>query len=215
MSSTMPAHRYPREDSALLLIDPYNDFLSEGGKLQALAKLVADAVQTVAHMRRIVAAARAAGITVFYVPHHRALPTDFAGWRHPTPYQLGGHKMQVFAAGSWGGEWHPDFQPQPQDVMIKEHWSGSGFANTDLDLQLKQHRVHKLILIGLLANTCVETTGRFAAELGYHVTLVRDATAAFSPDAMRAAHEINGPSYAHAILSTEELLTALPAAAGA
>ncbi|HEX2009579.1 MAG TPA: isochorismatase family cysteine hydrolase [Roseateles sp.] len=203
---------YTRDDTALLLIDPYNDFLSDGGKLQALTKLVADAAQTVAHMRRIVAAARAAGITVFYVPHHRALPDDFKGWKHPTPYQLGGHKMQVFAAGSWGGEWHPDFAPQAADVMIKEHWSGSGFANTDLDLQLKQHRVHRLILIGLLANTCVETTGRFAAELGYHVTLVRDATAAFSADAMRAAHEINGPSYAHAILSTEELLAALPRA---
>jgi nicotinamidase-related amidase len=34
--------------------------------------------------------------------------------------------------------------------------------------------------IGLLANTCVESTGCFAMELGYHVTLVKDATAAFS-----------------------------------
>ena len=37
-----------------------------------------------------------------------------------------------------------------------------------------------LILIGLIANTCIESTARFAVELGYHVTLVRDATAATS-----------------------------------
>lgn len=201
---------YARDRTGLLLIDPYNDFLSEGGKLNGLAKAVADAMNTVEHLRQIVSAARAAGIQVFYVPHHRALPNEFRKWKHASPYQLGGDRVQVFAAGSWGGEWHPDFVPQPGDVIIKEHWGGSGFANTDLDLQLKQHGIDHVILIGLLANTCVETTAKFGAELGYHVTLVRDATAAFSPEAMHAAHEINGPTYAHAILTTEELLAQLP-----
>lgn len=195
--------------TALLLIDPYNDFLSEGGKLNALAKPVADAVGTLGHMRELVAAARSAGITVFYVPHHRALPSDFRGWKRASPYQLGAHEAQVFAVGSWGGEWHPDFAPQPADVMIREHWSASGFANTDLDIQLKQRGLTQLILIGMLANTCLESTGRFASELGYHVTLVRDATAAFSPEAMRCAHDINGPTYAHHITTTQELLAAL------
>src|SRR5205807_7231168 len=54
--------------------------------------------------------------------------------------------------------------------------------------------------------TCVEGTARCGAELGYHVTLVRDATAAFSSDAMRAAHDINGPTFAHAILLTDEVI---------
>jgi hypothetical protein len=39
--------------------------------------------------------------------------------------------------------------------------------------------------------------------------LVRDATAAFSPEAMRAAHEIDGPTFAHAILTTDEVIAAL------
>ena len=195
--------------TGLLLIDPYNDFLSEGGKLFGRAQEVADAVGTVSHMRAVVAAVRAAGIPVIYVPHHRARPSDFSGWAHPTPYQLGAHKAQVFAEGSWGAQWHPDFQPQPDDVMIREHLGGSGFANTDLDFQLKQRGIHRLILIGMLANTCLETTGKFGVELGYHVTLVRDATAAFSLEAMRVAHEINGPTYAHAILTADELIAAL------
>ncbi|WP_342246563.1 isochorismatase family cysteine hydrolase [Pseudomonas sp. OTU5201] len=200
---------YPCESSGLLLVDPYNDFLSEGGKLNGLAKPVADAVGTLDNLRRVLAAARKAGIQVFYVPHHRARPNDFKSWKHPSPYQLGASRAQVFAAGSWGGEWHPDFQPMEQDVMIQEHWGGSGFANTDLDYQLKQHGIQRVILIGMLANTCIESTGRFAAELGYHVTLVTDATAAFSSEAMHAAHELNGPTYAHAILSTEEVLAAI------
>lgn len=65
------------------------------------------------------------------------------------------------------------------------------------------------MVVGMLANTCIETTGKFAAELGYHVTLVRDATAAFSAEAMHAAHEINRPTYAHSIVTTTELIAAL------
>jgi nicotinamidase-related amidase len=194
--------------TAVLLIDPYNDFLSEGGKLAVAAKPVADAVHTLANMRAVVAAARAAGIRIVYVPHHRSLPDDFKGWKHATPVQLSAAEHQVFAVGSWGGEWHPDFIPQPGDLMAKEHWSSSGFANTDLDVLLKQHGIQRVVLIGLLANTCLESTGKYATDLGYHVTLVRDATAALSPLAMTCAHEVNGPTYAHAIVNTAELLAA-------
>ncbi|MEJ8852782.1 isochorismatase family cysteine hydrolase [Variovorax rhizosphaerae] len=211
----MPDSQSTTEPTALLLVDPYNDFLSENGKLQARAKAVMEEVGTIAHMRDAVAACRAAGVTVFYVPHHRARPSDFSHWAHPTPYQLGAHRIQLFAEGTWGAEWHPDFQPQPEDVMIKEHRGSSGFANTDLDIQLRQHGIRRLILIGMLANTCLETTGKFAMELGYHVTLVRDATAAFSMEAMKVAHEINGPTYAHAIVTTAELVTGLSASGGA
>lgn len=200
---------YPGSSTALLLIDPYNDFLSPGGKLFGLSREVAESVDTLGHLKAVVEACRHAGITVFVVPHHRARPSDFSAWRHPTPYQLGAHRLQVFAEGSWGGDWHPDFAPQPGDIVVREHWNSSGFANTDLDVQLRQQGIDRLILVGMLANTCLETTGKFGAELGYHVTLVRDATAAASPEAMRVAHDINGPTYAHAILSTAQLLAAL------
>jgi nicotinamidase-related amidase len=124
-------------------------------------------------------------------------------------------QRHTFEKGTWGGEWHPDFVPQPDDIIIKEHWAQSGFANTDLDFFLKQKGLTHVILIGLLANTCIECTSRFAMELGYHVTLVRDATAAFSKEMMRAAHELNGPTFAHGILTTAQLVAALADATGA
>ena len=52
--------------------------------------------------------------------------------------------------------------PKQGDVIIKEHWGSSGFANTDLDFQLKQHGITHVVVIGLLANTCIESTSRFA-----------------------------------------------------
>jgi nicotinamidase-related amidase len=87
---------------------------------------------------------------------------------------------------------------------------GRCFAADD-ESELKQRGIRKIILIGLVANTCIESTARFGMELGYHVTLVRDATAAFGQDGMHAAHEVNGPRFAHAILTTSELLALLPA----
>jgi nicotinamidase-related amidase len=205
----MAASTYDPARTSLLFVDPYNDFLSEGGKLWPQVEGVATAVHLHANLRAVVAAARTIGIQVVVVPHHRWQPGDFSTWDHPTPYQVASGQAQVFATGSWGGEWHPDFAPQPGDVVAKEHWGSSGFANTDLDFLLKQRAVTHVIVVGLLANTCIEGTSRFAAELGYHVTLVTDATAAFSHERMRAAHEFNGPTFAHDIMTTSELLARL------
>ncbi len=205
MTETM----YPEGGTALLFIDPYNDFLAEKGKMWPAVSEVARSVDLHANLTRVRAAIREAGIPIFILPHHRHKPTDFDGWAHPTPFQLGAHEAKLFAADSWGGEFYEGFGPEPGDIVVKEHWSGSSFANTDLDVQLRQHGITHVILIGLIANTCIETSGRYASELGYHVTLVRDATASFSPEAMHAAHKINGPTYAHAILDTAELLKKL------
>jgi len=200
---------YPKGATGLLLVDPYNDFLSEGGKVWPRVQVIAEANGLIANLKAIADTVRGAGMRVFYAPHRRWEPGDYEDWAHPNPTQRAIMHRHSFARGEWGGDWHPDFVPQPGDVIAKEHWAQSGFANTDLDQQLRQHGISHVILIGLLANTCIESTGRYAMEIGYHVTLVRDATAAFSEEMMHAAHALNGPTYAHAILSTAELLEAL------
>lgn len=200
---------YSKDTSALLIIDPYNDFMSEGGKMYKATLETATEVGFYDNMKKLIPAARAAGIPVVIVPHHRAVKGDYADWQAVTSSQRGSAGIMLFAAGTWGGEWHPEFGPKPGDIVIKEHWAQSGFANTDLDQQLKQHGIRKVILVGFIANTCVESTGRYAMELGYHVTLVKDATAAFNKDGMHAA-QVNGPTYAHAITTTSALIEALP-----
>jgi hypothetical protein len=73
-------------------------------------------------------------------------------------------------------------------------------------LQLKKHGIHQLIVIGQIAHTCIEATVRFAAELGYEVTVVKDAVADYSDEHMHAALDINLPNYASAIVTTEEIV---------
>jgi len=197
---------YQSARTGILLVDPYNDFLHPDGKAYSKSKEVIEGVHLIRNMSSVIKTARESKIQVFFVPHHRAEPNDYINWKYPTGGQISTGKRQVFAKGSWGGAFHDAFIPQPEDIIIKEHWGQSGFANTDLDQQLKQHNIDRIILIGMLANTCIESTGRFGMELGYHVTLVRDASAANSWETMHAAHEINGPTFAHAILTTDELL---------
>ena len=200
---------YDKQATALLVIDPYNDFISEGGKVWDRLKPVAEANGCVPNMLKVLNGARTAGLRVLYALHHRYRPGDYETWKYIAPIQQAAWAHKTFEYGTWGGEIRPEFATQPGDIVATEHWCSSGFANTDLDLQLKTHGIHQLIVIGLIAHTCVEATVRFAAELGYQVTVVKDATASYSAEHMHAALDINIPNYATAIVSTEEIVTSI------
>jgi ureidoacrylate peracid hydrolase len=202
----MTNRTHDKEMTALLVIDPYNDFISEGGKIWDRIKGVAEANHCVPHMSQVLKAARAAGVRVFYALHRRYRPGDYETWKYVAPIQKAAWARRSFEHGTWGGEIRSEFEPQPGDIVATEHWCSSGFANTDLDLQLKKHGIHRLIVVGLIAHTCIEATVRYAAELGYEVTMVRDATADYSDDEMHAALDVNIPNYATAIVTTDEIV---------
>ena len=153
-----------------------------------------------------------AGIRVFYALYHRYRPGDYKTWKYIAPIQKAARKGKAFEDGTWGGEIRSEFRPEPGDIVGQEHWCSSGFANTDLDLLLKKHGIHKLIVIGLIAHTCVESTVRFAAELGYDVTLVKDAIADYSDEFMHAALVTNLPNYASSVVTTKEAVDLLSGA---
>jgi nicotinamidase-related amidase len=160
-------------------------------------------------MMAVLNAARQAQLRVFYALHHRYRPGDYETWKYLAPVQKAAWSRKTFEYGTWGGEIRSEFAPQPGDIVALEHWCSSGFANTDLDLQLKRHAIQRLIIIGLIAHTCVEATVRFAVELGYDVTIVRDATADYSDEAMHAALDVNIPNYASAVVTTSELVKSM------
>ena len=201
---------YDKQLTALLVIDPYNDFISEGGKVWDRIKSVAQANGCVPNMLRVLNASRQAGLRVFYAPHHRYRAGDYETWKYIAPIQKAGWQRKIFEYGTWGGEFRAEFTPQPGEIVAEEHWCSSGFANTDLDMQLKKHGIHQLIAIGLIAHTCVEATVRYGAELGYEVTVVRDATTSYSDEHMHAALDINLPNYA-SVVTTREIVDAISA----
>ena len=203
--------KFDKEITALLVIDPYNDFISAGGKVWDRLKAVAEANGCVPHMLQVLNAARQAGLCILYALHHRYRQGDYENWKYIVPIQRAAWSHKTFEDGTWGGEIRNEFQPQPGEIVAQEHWCSSGFANTDLDLQLKKHGIHRLVVFGLIAHTCVEATVRFAVELGYEVTVVKDAIADYSDEEMRAALVVNLPNHASAILEVVDSLSSLAA----
>src|SRR5262245_48554197 len=65
---------YRRDATGLLVVDPYNDCLSEGGKLWPRLREVVEANGCVPHMARILGAARSAGLRVFFAPTTTGAP---------------------------------------------------------------------------------------------------------------------------------------------
>jgi nicotinamidase-related amidase len=207
--TAMNTSTYDKNITALLVVDPYNDFISEGGKIWPRIKAVAEANNCVPNMLEVLMTARKAELRVFYAMHHRYRPGDYETWTYIAPIQRGAWQRKSFEYGTWGGEFRAEFVPAPGEIVAQEHWCSSGFANTDLDLQLKKHGIHRLIVIGMIAHTCIEATVRYAAELGYDVTVVRDATADYSDEMMHAALDINIPNYANAIVTTSQIVASI------
>jgi hypothetical protein len=83
----MASLTYSRELTALLLIDPYNDFISQGGKIWDRIRAVAEANDCVAHMLQILNAARKAQLRVFYALHRRYRPGDYETSKYIAPIQ--------------------------------------------------------------------------------------------------------------------------------
>ena len=112
--------KFDKETTALLLIDPYNDFISEGGKLWDRIKTVAEANDCIAHMLQLLTAARTTGMRVFYAMHHRYRPGDYETWEYTAPIQRAAWSRKTFEYGTWGGEFRGEFAPQPGDIVAHE-----------------------------------------------------------------------------------------------
>jgi nicotinamidase-related amidase len=78
-------------------------------------------------------------------------------------------------------EFVPELNIQPDDFLITKHQWGA-FYGTELDLQLRRRGINTIILCGIATNFGVESTARYAYELGYNQIFVEDAMSARSKE---------------------------------
>ncbi len=76
----------------------------------------------------------------------------------------------------------PELNRQPTDHTVTKRTWGA-FTNTDLEEYLKKQGVTQVVLVGIATSIGVESTARFANELGYNVTFALDAMSDMNPDA--------------------------------
>lgn len=112
-------------NTAVIIIDPYNDFLHPKGKLSGMLADSLAETNTIKHLQEMVAAARAHKIPIYYGLHQQMKPGFIAGWNHATPLQKSQQHNVAFEEGSWGVEMYEGLEPNLDngDVVVSKHWS--------------------------------------------------------------------------------------------
>jgi nicotinamidase-related amidase len=215
--------QFTKPDTALVLTDPQNDFLSPEG---ATWELVGDSVQangTVEHIEQLLAASKGAGVLVFVSPHYY-FPHDhkwgFGGTLEQKMHEIGMFDrpgpLQLDGFTGSGADWLEQYKPYLDDgetVVCSPH-KVYGPEQNDLVLQLRKRGINKVVLAGMSANLCIESHLRELLEQGFEVAVVADATAAAQHPEMGdgyAAAMTNFKYIAGAVLTTDEAVQQLAA----
>ena len=208
-------------DTAVLVTDPQNDFLSEQG---VTWQLVGDSVRenrTVENIERLIQVAKSSGYEVFISPHYY-YPSDH-GWQFEGTLEKVMHDINMFdrkgalsleGFNGSGADWLERYKPLIEDgkTIIASPHKVYGPENNDVMLQLRKRGISKVILAGMSANLCVEAHMRELLERGFEVAVVKDATAgARHPELGDGYHSalINFGYMANEVVTTEEIASRL------
>lgn len=182
-----PGMHVDLQQTALLVTDPQNDFLSPNGVAWGVVGESVTENNTVANIASLFKAAKAKGMLVFISPHYY-YPTDH-GWHFEGALEKLMHAIGMFdrkgaltldGFADSGADWLAEYKPYIEDgqtVIVSPH-KVYGPESNDLVLQLRKRGIGKVILAGMSANLCTESHLRELLEQGFEVAVVEDATAA-------------------------------------
>lgn len=208
-------------DTAVVITDPQNDFLSPEGAAWPLVHEGVAENNTIENIERIFNAAREGAFKVFISPHYY-FPHD-NDWKFGGTIENKMHEIQMYSRkgaldlegfeGS-GADWLERYKVliNADNVVVCSPHKIMGPENNDLALQLRKHGYSKVILAGMSANLCVEAHMRELIEQGFEVVVVKDATAAGRHPDLGDGYEaalINFRYIASGVLTTDEATQAM------
>jgi maleamate amidohydrolase len=159
------------ERPALLAVDLYE--LAYQGGARPVRELVADypsscgehAWAAIEPTRRLLDAARAAGVPIFYSTRDTA--------PHGAPERLRTTRRRATPVDASLYRIRDEFSPRPGDVVIHKS-RASAFFGTPLSSHLTELRVDSVIVCGETTSGCVRATAVDAHSHGYHVVVVEE-----------------------------------------
>jgi nicotinamidase-related amidase len=175
------------EQTALVLIDIQNDYVSPEGLVDRLGYDIAPMRPMVAAVRRLIDAAHDAGILVVYIQDSR-LPGNLADSGPVLRFITLKCAMpaNVTEVGSWGWQICDELQPDERDVVLPKYREGA-FVGTALDTVLRSNRVRSVVMCGDVTHGCLESSARDALLHDYYVVVCEDGVAGHVPELHEAS----------------------------
>jgi len=170
--------------AALIAIDLYEQVYQGGAKPVAeVAKTYPmscgeHAFAAIEPTKRLFAAARAAGLPIFYSTGDTR-PESKPAFVSATKRRRGSVNPEDYRI-------RPEFKPQPGDVVITKQ-RASAFYGTPLAAHLTQLGIHTAIICGETTSGCVRASAVDAYSHGYHVVLVEECCF----DRVLLSHKVN------------------------
>jgi nicotinamidase-related amidase len=215
-----PGMAITQGNTALVITDPQNDFLSPKGVTWGVVGESVTKNNTVANIESLMKAAKANDIPVFVSPHYY-YPTD-KGWQFEGALETLMHAIGMFdrtgqldveGFENSGADFLARYKPLINDgkTIVASPHKVYGPENNDLLLQLRKRGIDRVILAGMSANLCTEAHLRELLERGFEVAVVKDGTAAaIIPEGNGyEAALVNFRFLANDVLDTKEAVAAI------
>jgi ureidoacrylate peracid hydrolase len=198
--TTLTARPQPLEidlgRTALVVVDMQNGFASRGGLLDLAGFDISGAAPVIEINKRLIGAARAAGVKVVYLQmSFKPDLSDSGGPASPNYHKELALRLmrerpelagKLLVDGTWDWQIVDALKPEPGDHVVRKS-RYSGFCRTGLEEHLSMHEVRHLLFTGIATNVCVESTARDAFFAEFWPILVEDAMSHAGPDFTRQA----------------------------
>jgi nicotinamidase-related amidase len=208
--------KLPKEKTAIVLIEPQNDFLTPGGTMY---QYIADQLKernVVANLQKLLGGARGK-VKIFYVPF-QAFKPGFPELKKGGPGTEGLRGIEMDMKADWGtGAWldgtpGPEIidalPPQDGDVVVRGKLTLDAFHSTALNYLLRANEIEYVAFTGFHTNWCVESSARSAYDLGYRVLVIGDCTATDTQREQDYAEQVIFPRIGK-VLTADEFLAAI------
>lgn len=191
--------------TALVVVDMQNDYCTPEGIIASMGFDVSWADEVARRINHFIeASAPYIDLRVFLrtiIPAHlrsRALSDQYA--RSPLRRVVSPHLSEFFGVS-----------PGESDVVVTKH-RYSGFMGTPLDATLRANGIETLLVAGVTADVCVDSTVRDGFMLDYGVVVLSDCTEATTPERYHHTLSLLDTFFAR-VHSSEDVLQALASAA--
>ena len=208
--------KLPKDKTAIVLIEPQNDFLSPGGTMYQYIAEQLKKRNVIANLQKLLAGARGK-VKIFYLPF-QAFKPGFPELKEGGPGTEGLRGLEMKMKADWGvGAWldgtpGPEIvdalTPQEGDIIVRGKLTLDAFHSTALNYLLRANEIEYVAFTGFHTNWCVESSARSAYDMGYRVIVIKDCTGTDTDREQEYSEQVIFPRIGK-VMTADEFLKAI------